>query len=139
MSIQEIQEEIISEFKDFENDFDKYNYLIALGKKLHPIDLKYKTEDNLIRGCQLKVWFYSEFRDGKIFYDIYSVSDITNGIIFLLKRVLSGRNPEEIKDVDLYFIDRIGLRENFSPTRANGLWKMERRMKAEAAALRLNY
>lgn len=133
MSIQEIQEEIIREFKPFENDSDKYNHLIALGKKLPRIDPKNKTEENIIRGCQLKVWFHSEFKNGKVFYDIESISAITNGIIFLLKRVLSGRNPAEIKDVDLYFIDKIGLRENFSPTRANGLWKMENRIKADAS------
>lgn len=135
MTIQEIQDEIISELRIFQDYswMDKYNYLVKIGKSLPDMDLKNKTEENIIKGCQLKVWFHSEFKNGKVFYDIESVSAITNGIIFLLKRVLSGRNPAEIKDVDLYFIDKIGLRENFSPTRANGLWKMENRIKADAA------
>ena len=133
MTIQEIQEEIISEFKIFENWMDEDNYLIKLGKDLPPIDSKYKTEENLIKGCQLKTWFHSTFKDGKVFYDIDSRSVIIKGIIALLIRVMSNQKPEDIKNADLYFIDKIGLRENFSPTRANSLWKLVNRMKSDAA------
>lgn len=132
MTIREAQEKIINEFKIFDNWMDKYNYLIRLGKDLLPIDLKYKTEDNLIKGCQVKTWFRSAFKDGKIFYEIDSSSLTTKGIIALLIKVLSGQKPEDIKNADLYFIDKIGLRENFSPVRANSLWKLVKRMKSEA-------
>ena len=133
MTIEEIQEEIINEFKIFGNWMDKYNYLIKLGKDLPPIDLKYKTENNLIKGCQVKTWFHSTFKDGKVFYNIDSISIIIKGFIALLIRVLSGQKPEDIKNADLYFIDKIGLRENFSPLRANSLWKLVNRMKSDAA------
>lgn len=132
MTIQEIQEEIISEFKIFNDWTNKYSYLIKLGKDLSPIDPKYKTEDNLIKGCQVKTWFHSTFKDGKIFYDIDSNSIIIKGIIALLIRILSGQKPEDIKKADLYFIDKIGLRENFSPIRPNSLWKLVNRIKQEA-------
>lgn len=133
MTIQEIQEEIINEFKIFDNWMDKYNCLIKLGKDLPPIDSKYKIEDNIIKGCQVKTWFHSAFKDGKVFYDIDSKSVIIKGIIALLIRVLSGQKSKDIKDADLYFIDKIGLRENFSPVRANSLWKLVNRMKSDAA------
>jgi len=133
MTTQEIQEEIIEEFKVFGDWLAKYNHLIELGKKLPLLDLKYKTEENLIRGCQLKVWFHSALEAGRVIYHIDSASTITRGIIFLLVRILSGQKPEDIKNADLFFIDRIGLRENFSPTRANGLFKMARQMKSDAA------
>jgi len=132
MTMQEIQEEIINEFKIFDNWIDKHNYLIKLGKDLPPIDSKYKTENNLIKGCQVKTWFHSTFKDGKVFYDIDSGSMIIKGIITLLIKVLSGRKPEDIKSVDLYFIDKTGLRENFSPIRANSLWKLVNRIKSDA-------
>lgn len=135
MTIQEIQEEIIQEFKNFNNWMEKYNYLIKLGKELPPIDSKYKTEDNLIKGCQVKTWFYSEFKDGKVFYEIDSSSLVIKGIIALLTRVLSDQKPKDIENAELYFIDEIGLRENFSPVRANSLWKLVNRMKSEAAFL----
>jgi cysteine desulfuration protein SufE len=132
MIIQEKQEEIIKEFKKFNNWTDKYGYLIKLGKNLPPIDAGHKIEENLIKGCQVKTWFCSEFREGKAIYNIDSVSVIIRGMIALLVRVLSGQNPEDIKNADLYFIDKIGLRENFSPTRANSLWKLVNRIKADA-------
>jgi len=132
MTIQEIQEEIIQEFKIFNNWMDKYNYLIRLGKDLSPIDSKYKIEDNLIKGCQVKTWFHSTFRDGKVFFDIDSSSIMIRGIIALLVKTLSGQRPEDIKNADLYFIDRIGLREDFSPIRANSLWELVNRIKQEA-------
>ncbi|MBT9171534.1 MAG: Sulfur acceptor protein CsdE [Actinobacteria bacterium] len=124
MSIDEIQEEIINEFKNFDDWMDRDNYLIKLGKDFPPIDSKYKTEENFIKGCQVKTWFRSEFKDGKNFYDIDSSSIIIREIIALLIKVLSGQKPEDIKNTELYFIDKIGLRENFSPIRANSLWKL---------------
>lgn len=135
MAIQEIQEQIISQFKTFDNWMDKDNYLIKLGKDLPPINLKYKTEDNLIKGCQVKTWFYSRFKDGKVFYDIDSISIIIKGFIALLIRVFSGQKPEDIKNADLYFIDEIGLRENFSPLRANSLFKLVNRIKSDSCFL----
>jgi len=99
---------------------------------LPPIDSKYKTEDNLIKGCQVKTWFHSTLKEGKGFYDIDSISIIIKGFIALLMRVLSGQKPEDIKNADLYFIDKIGLRENFSPLRANSLWKLVNKMKSDA-------
>jgi len=132
MTIQEIQEEIIQEFKTLENWMDQYSYLVKLGKDLPPIDLKYKTEDHLIKGCQVKTWFHSTFKDGKVFYDIDSNSIIIKGVIALLIRVLSGQKPEDIKNADLYFINKIGLGGNFSPLRPNSLWEMVNQMKSDA-------
>lgn len=132
MTIQEIQEKIISEFKIFNNWMDKHNYLIKLGKELPPIDLKYKIEDNLINGCQVETWFHSSFKDGKMFYDIDSRSMMIRGIIALLIRVLSNQKPEDIKNADLYFIDEIGVREHFSPSRPNSLWKLVNQIKQDA-------
>ena len=136
MSIQEAQKEIINEFKIFDNWMDKYNYLIKLGKDLPSIDSKHKTEDNLIKGCQVKTWFHSTFKEGKVFYDIDSNSIIIKGFIALLISVLSGQKPEDIKNADLCFIDKIGLRENFSSVRANSLWKMVNQVKSDAALYR---
>lgn len=132
MAIQEIQEKIISEFKIFNNWMDKHNYLIKLGKELPPIDLKYKIEDNLINGCQVETWFHSSFKDGKVFYDIDSRSMMIRGIISLLIRVLSNQKPEDIKNADLHFIDEIGVREHFSPSRPNSLWKLVSQIKQDA-------
>jgi cysteine desulfuration protein SufE len=132
MIIQEIQEEIIKEFKGFDDWKSKYKYLIKLGRDLPPIDLKYKTEENIIKGCQVKTWFHSEIKDGKIVYNIDSVSVIIKGIAALLIRILSFQKPEDVKNADLYFIDKVGLRENFSPLRANSLWKLINRIKSEA-------
>jgi len=134
MTIQEIQEEIISEFKNFDNWMDRDNYLIKLGKDLPPIDSEYKREENLIKGCQVKTWFHFTFKDGKVFYDIDSSSIMIKGIIALLIKVLSGQKPEDIKNADLYFIDKIGLRENFSPLRANSLFKLVNQIKSAAIA-----
>lgn len=133
MTIQEAQEEIINEFKNFENWMDKYQYLIKLGKKLPLMDSKYKTKDNLINGCDVNTWFFSTFKDGKVFYDIDSNSIIIKGLIALLVKILSGQEPEDIKNTELYFIDRIGLEKNFSPFRANSLWKLVNQMKTVAA------
>jgi len=133
MTTQETQKEIIGEFKKFNDWMDKNSYLVKLGKNLPTIDSKYKTEKYLIKGCQVKTWFHSAFIDGKVFYDIDSESMIVRGIIALLVRVLSGQKPEDIRNADLYFIDQAGLRENFSPTRANSLFKIANQIKIDAA------
>jgi cysteine desulfuration protein SufE len=132
MNIQEIEEEIIDEFNIFGKGKNKYNYLIKLGNTLSPIDSEYKIESNLIKGCQVKTWFSSSFKDGIVFYNIDSNSIIVKGFIVLILRVLSGQKPEDIKNAKLEFIDKIGLSENLSPVRANSLWKMVGRIKSDA-------
>jgi cysteine desulfuration protein SufE len=138
MTIQEIQEKIIQETKGLNSWMDKYNYLIKLGKALPPMDSEYKTEENFIKDCQVKIWVHSTFKDGKVFYRIDSNSIIIKGIVVLLMRVLSGQKPEDIKNADLYFVDKIGLREKFLPThQANNLWKLVNKMK-EITNLKIN-
>lgn len=132
MNIKERQKEIIKEFEKFDSFIEKYNYLIHLGKKAPSINPKYKTEENLIKGCQVNTWYHSEFRDGKVFYEIESASEIINGIIFLLVRVLSGEKPENIKNAEIYFIDKIGLKGEISPFRENSLWRVINKMKEDA-------
>jgi cysteine desulfuration protein SufE len=134
MTINEIQEQIIEDFSAFTEWLDRYAYLIELGKELVPYDSKYKVNQNLIQGCQSGVWLNAELVDGKIIYTADSDAIITKGIISLLIRVLSGQTPKDIKDADLYFLDRIGLRENLSPTRANGLVSMIKQLKLYAIA-----
>ena len=134
MTINEAQDEIIGEFSVFDEWLDKYEYLIELSGSLPAIGEEHKNEQFLIRGCQSRVWVDAELRDGKIYFTADSDAIITKGIIALLIRVLSGRTPQEIVDSDLYFIDRIGLRENLSPTRANGLLAMIKQMKLYALA-----
>jgi cysteine desulfuration protein SufE len=134
MTINEIQDEIISEFSDFDDWMDKYNLLIDLGKDLPVIDPKYKTKDFLIEGCQSKVWLHPGLEGGKVHFTADSDAIITRGIVALLIRVLSDRTPDEIISAELYFIDRIGLRQNLSPTRSNGLLSMVRQIKLYAMA-----
>jgi cysteine desulfuration protein SufE len=134
MTIQEKQDEIIEEFSVFTEWMDKYEYLIELGKNLPIIDEKSKTEQHLIKGCQSRVWIDAEYIDGKIIYKADSDAIITKGIISLLVSVMSEREPSEIIDTDLYFIKAIGLQENLSPTRANGLLAMIKQMKLYALA-----
>ena len=134
MTINEAQDEIIGEFSVFDEWLDKYEYLIELSGSLAAIGEEHRNEQFLIRGCQSRVWVDAELRDGKIYFTADSDAIITKGIIALLIRVLSGRTPQEIVDSDLYFIDRIGLRENLSPTRANGLLAMIKQMKLYALA-----
>ena len=129
-----IQEAIIEEFSMFDDWLDKYDYLISLSDSLPLIDEGKRTEKYLIEGCQSRVWVSSEMRDGKVYYAADSDAIITKGIITLLIRVMSGRAPEEIADIDLYFIDAIGLGENLSPTRSNGLLAMIKQMKMYALA-----
>lgn len=134
MGVNDIQDSIVEEFAVFDDWMDKYNFIIDLGKDLPVIDPKYKIKDYLIEGCQSKVWLYPEF-DGTVIR-FYADSDaiITRGIVSLLIKVLSGRTPAEIINTDLYFIDKIGLRQNLSPTRSNGLLSMVRQMKLFAIA-----
>jgi cysteine desulfuration protein SufE len=134
MDITQIQEEIIDEFSLFEDWMDKYNHLIELSKGLPTIPVNYKTNEYLINGCQSKVWLHAGLKDGRIIYLADSDAIITKGIIALLIRVLSNRTPEEIMNTDLFFIDRIGLKENLSPTRSNGLVAMIKQMKLYAIA-----
>src|SRR5512133_3712753 len=134
MTINEVQNSIIEEFSLFDDWMDKYNLLIDLGKELPVIDPKYKVKDFLIEGCQSKVWLHPEFNGNSIKFTADSDAIITRGIVALLIKVLSGREPGEIVSADLYFIDKIGLRQNLSPTRSNGLLSMVRQMKLYAMA-----
>jgi cysteine desulfuration protein SufE len=134
MTISEIQDSIIDEFSLFDDWMDKYNLLIDLGKELPVIDPKYKVKDFLIEGCQSKVWLYPSYDGNIIKFTADSDAIITRGIVALLIKVLSNRTPQEILAADLYFIDKIGLRQNLSPTRSNGLLSMVRQMKLYAMA-----
>jgi cysteine desulfuration protein SufE len=128
------QETVIEEFSVFDDWMDKYSYLIDLGKELKPVSDKIKNEQTLIKGCQSKVWLDAELEDGKVIFTADSDAIITKGIVALLVRVMSGLKPEEIMNGELYFIDRIGLHENLSPTRSNGLVAMVKQMKMYALA-----
>jgi len=134
-TIKEIQTEIIEEFEMFDDWMQKYEYLIDLGKELAPIEEQYKTEDNLIKGCQSRVWLHAQQQDGKINYTADSDAIMTKGIIAILIRVLSGQKAEEIVSADLSFIDTIGLKEQLSASRANGLVSMIKKIKLYALAL----
>ena len=133
-SINELQDEVIEEFSDFDDWMDKYQLLIDLGNELAPLDEKYKTESNLIDGCQSRVWLQADYEDGHIVFQAESDALIVKGIIALLIRVLSGHTPQEIIDADLYFIERIGLKDHLSPTRSNGLLAMVKQMRVYALA-----
>lgn len=134
MTINEAQDEVIEEFSDFTDWMDKYQLLIDLGNEQQPLDQKYKTEDNLIDGCQSRVWLQADYRVGRIYFTAESDALIVKGIIALLIRVLSGHTPQEILDADLYFIDRIGLKDHLSPTRSNGLLAMIKQIRMYALA-----
>jgi len=134
MTISEIQDSIVNDFSVFDDWMDKYNLLIDIGKDLPVIDPKFKVKDFLIEGCQSKVWLYPEFDGNLIKFTADSDAIITRGIVALLIKVLSGRTPKEIIETELYFIDKIGLRQNLSPTRSNGLLSMVRQMKLYAMA-----
>jgi cysteine desulfuration protein SufE len=136
MTINETEKEIIDEFELFGDDWEgKYEHLIELGKSLPLIEEKYKTEDRLIKGCQSRVWLHSELKDGKVLYTADSDAIITKGLVALMVRVLSDQKPEDIVNADLSFVDKIGLKEHLSPTRANGLVSMIKQMKLDALAL----
>lgn len=134
MTINEIQDEIIQEFADFDDWMDRYQLLIDLGSSQPKLDDKYKTEQNLIDGCQSRVWLQADMKDGLLHFQAESDALIVKGIVALLVRVLSDHTPEEILSADLYFIESIGLREHLSPTRSNGLLAMLRQMKLYALA-----
>ena len=134
MTIDEVQNNIIEEFSLFDDWMDKYNVLIDMGKELPVIDPKFKVKDYLIEGCQSKVWLHPYYDGRLISFKADSDAIITRGIVALLIKVLSGRTPDEIIKTELYFIDRIGLRQNLSPTRSNGLLSMIRQMKLYAMA-----
>ena len=136
MTINEIQDEIIEEFSVFDDWMDKYQLLIDLGNEQAPLDDKYKTEQNLIDGCQSRVWLQADYADGKISFTAESDALIVKGIVALLIRVLSGHSPQEILDADLYFIEEIGLKEHLSPTRSNGLLAMVKQMRMYALAFK---
>ncbi|MBQ7471370.1 MAG: SufE family protein [Prevotella sp.] len=134
MNINEIQDEIISEFEELDDWMDRYQLLIDLGNDLAPLDERYKTEQNLIDGCQSRVWVQCDFSEGRLHFQAESDALIVKGIIALLIRVLDDHTPEEILAADLYFIERIGLREHLSPTRSNGLLAMVKQIRAYAVA-----
>ncbi|MBQ9262258.1 MAG: SufE family protein [Prevotella sp.] len=134
MTINEIQDEIIEEFSGFDDWMDKYQLLIDLGNEQDPLDDKYKTEQNLIDGCQSRVWLQADLIDGKLLFTAESDALIVKGIVALLIRVLSGHTPQEILDADLYFIEEIGLKEHLSPTSSNGLLAMVKQMRMYALA-----
>ena len=137
MTINEIQDEIIEEFSGFDDWMDKYQLLIDLGNEQAPLDEKYKTESNLIDGCQSRVWLQCDYEDGKLVFTAESDALIVKGIVALLIRDLSGHTPKEIVDADLYFIDQIGLKDHLSPTRSNGLLAMMKQMKMYAVGYSL--
>lgn len=134
MTINEKQDNIIDELSIFDEWLDKYDYIIQLGKSLPLIDEKYKLDENLIKGCQSRVWLHAEMQDGKLIFTADSDALITKGLVSLVVEVLSGFTPQEIASADLYFIDRIGLHSHLSPTRSNGLASMIKQMKMYAIA-----
>ena len=136
MTINELQDNVIEEFSAFDDWMDKYALLIDLGNSLPPLEEKYKTESNLIEGCQSRVWLQADYEDGKIIFKGESDAVIVKGIVSLLINVLSGHTPQEILDTDLYFIEQIGLNEHLSPTRSNGLVAMVKQMRMYALAYR---
>jgi len=136
MKIEETENEIISEFEQFEDWLDKYNYIIELGKSLPLIDEQYKTQQYLITGCQSQVWLHASLENDRIFFTADSDAIITKGIVNLLIRVLSGHTPDEILTAELGFVDKIGLREHLSPTRSNGLTSMIKQIKLYALAFK---
>ena len=138
MTISEIQEEIIDEFNLFDDWMERYEYLIELGKSLPLIDDQYKIKENIIKGCQSKVWLYSKMNDSKINFTADSDAILTKGLVALLLRVFTNQTPKDILAADTIFIDKIGLREHLSPTRANGLVSMLKQIKLYAIAQQAN-
>ena len=135
-TINDRQDEIIAEFEDFDDWMDRYQLLIDLAGSQEPLDAKYKTEQNLIDGCQSRVWLQADYDGGVVHFQAESDALIVKGIVALLIRVLDGQTPQAIIDADLYFIDRIGLREHLSPTRSNGLLAMIKQMRMYALAFK---
>jgi cysteine desulfuration protein SufE len=137
MTINEIQQNITDEFAVFDDWMDKYALLIEMGNALAPLDEKYKTENNLISGCQSRVWLYANYINGKVYFLGESDAVIVKGIVSLLISVLSDHTPQEILDADLFFIEQIGLKEHLSPTRSNGLTAMLKQMRMYALAFQM--
>jgi len=137
MTINEIQDQIIADFSQFDDWMDKYALLIDLGNSLEPLDEKFKIPQNIIEGCQSRVWLNASMADGKVIYEGESDAVLVKGIVSLLIQVLSGHTPEEIVDTELYFIDSIGLKEHLSPTRSNGLLAMVKQMKMYALVYKM--
>ena len=135
-TINELQDEIIEEFSDFDDWMDKYQLLIDLGNEQEELDPQYKTDQNLIEGCQSRVWLQTDMVDGKIIFQAESDALIVKGIVTLLIKVISGHTPDEILNADLYFIEKIGLKEHLSPTRSNGLLAMVKQMRMYALAFK---
>ena len=136
MTINEIQDEVIEEFNDFDDWMDKYQLLIDLGNDQAPIAEEYKQDQYLIEGCQSRVWIHAEARNGKIYFEAESDAVIVKGIIALLIKVVSGHTPDEILESDLYFTDVIGLKQHLSPTRSNGLLSMVKQIRLYAMAIK---
>jgi cysteine desulfuration protein SufE len=134
MKINEIQDNIVEEFSQFDDWMDKYSLLIDMGNSLEPLDEKHKSPQNIIEGCQSRVWLNAEYNDGIITYQGESDAILVKGIVSLLIQVMSGHTPDEILTTELYFIDKIGLKEHLSPTRSNGLVAMVKQMKLFALA-----
>ena len=135
LTINEIQDELIEEFSLFGDWMEKYENIIQMGKELPLIEEQYKKEENLIKGCQAKVWLHADFKNGKILFSADSDAIITKGLVSMVVRVLTNHTPEEIVHADLYFVDKIGLKEHLSLTRSNGLLSMIKQMKMYALAL----
>jgi cysteine desulfuration protein SufE len=135
MTINEIQNNIIDEFDVFDDWMDKYALLIEMGNELPSLEDKYKTESNLIAGCQSRVWLHAEYTEGKVCFQAESDALIVKGIVALLIKALSAHTPQEILEADLYFIDKIGLKDHLSPTRSNGLVSLLKQMRMYALAL----
>lgn len=137
MTINEIQDQIIDDFNQFDDWMDKYALLIDLGNSLEPLDEKYKIPQNIIEGCQSRVWLNAELVDGKVIYEGESDAILVKGIVALLFQVLSGQTPDDIVNTELYFIEKIGLKEHLSPTRSNGLLAMVKQMKMYALVYKM--
>lgn len=136
MNITEVQQRIVDDFNQFDDWMDKYALLIELGNGLQPIDERYKAPQNIIEGCQSRVWLMAEMENGLVYYKAESDAILVKGIVALLLEVFSGRTPDEILNADLFFIEKIGLREHLSPTRSNGLLAMIRQIRLYALALK---
>ncbi|HQP21943.1 MAG TPA: SufE family protein [Bacteroidales bacterium] len=138
MSIDEVQDDIIQAFDEIEDWMDKYQLLIDMGNSLSPLDEQYKKPQYLIEGCQSRVWIHADYKEGKVFFEAESDTVIVKGLVYLLLKVLSGRTPDEILDTNLYFIERIGLKEHLSPTRSNGFAAMLKQIRNYALAFKLS-
>ena len=138
LSIEERQHELVEEFAFFDDWTDKYEHIISLGKSMKSLDEEYKTDENLIKGCQSKVWLHAFMKDGKVFFEADSDAIITKGLISLITSVFSGHSPASIAAANMEFLDRIGLREHLSPTRSNGLLSMVKQIKFYALAFQAN-